>query len=92
MKNSSTVNVLLAVLAASALASLILCGLYISKSRELRSLQSQQAMARYRSALYNQIANDVLEYGKKNPAINPLIDTYLRPKTASVSTNKPGSK
>lgn len=86
------VNVLLAVLAASALASLILCGLYISKSRELRSLQSQQAMTRYRSALYNQLANDVVEYGKKNPSIDPLIDAYLKPKTASVNTNKPTSK
>jgi hypothetical protein len=90
MKNSSTVNVLLAVLAASALASLILCGLYISRSRDLRSLQSQQVMARYRQAFYNQLANEVLEYSKKNPSIDPIVDTYLRPK--AVNTNKPASK
>ena len=81
------VNVLLAVAAASALASLILCGLYVAKAKQLRTLQSQQALVHYRSAVYNQLANDVLEYGKTHSAISPLIDKYLKPKTEAPAAN-----
>jgi hypothetical protein len=98
MKNSSLVNVLLAVAAASALASLILCGLYIAKDREDRALRSQDAAIRNNEAFFNQIANDVLEYSKTHPAIEPIIDTYLRPKAPAASAptkpsaTKPASK
>lgn len=91
MKNSSTVNVLLAVLAASAFASLILCWMFTSKSQQLRlAVQSQQVMSRYAN-VYNALVNDVMEYGKTHPAINPIIETYIKPKTAPTGapTNKP---
>jgi hypothetical protein len=77
----------------------VLCGLYISKARELRALSTQQSMARYNTALFNQLANDVLEYSKTHPAIEPIIDTYLKPKTAGTQAapapakpSKPASK
>jgi hypothetical protein len=99
MKNSSFVNVLLAVLTASALASLVLCGLYISKARQLRSLSTLQGRERYEMAIFNQLANDVLEYSKTHPAINPIVDTYLKPKAqaapaapAAPASPRPASK
>ena len=80
MKNSSLVNVLLAVLAASALASLALCWFYTRTARQLRLIHGQQAKARYEMAAFNQLANDVLEYSKTHPAIEPIVETYLKPK------------
>jgi hypothetical protein len=98
MKNSSLVNVLLAVLAASALASLWLCWVYTSASRQLRLIQTQQARERYDVAIFNQLASDVVEYSKTHPAIEPIIDTYLKPKTSAApapakpAQSKPATK
>ena len=44
MKNNPLTTILLGVLTLSALASVVLCWLYISNTRELRSLQTQASL------------------------------------------------
>jgi hypothetical protein len=94
MKKNPLTAILVAVLVVSALASVVLCWAYISNTRQLRQLTTQvnavQANERFVSAL----AGDALEYSKKNPAIEPILEAAgVRPlKTASASASKPATK
>ena len=89
MKNNPLVTVLLGVLTLSVLGSVILCWLYISNMRELRSLQTQASMINNNRAVINALATDTVEYSKKNKAIDPILqsvglkpgDTNLTPAT-----------
>ena len=94
MKNSPLTMFLLGVLAISAVLSVIFCSLYIGSIRELRALQSQVSRINGRSAAIMSLANEALEYSKRDPAIDPILEwALLKPsKSAPVSTNKPAIK
>jgi hypothetical protein len=87
MKNSPLTTILLALLAISAVLSLVFCWNYIRKSRELRGLQFQVTQINQRSAAINQLMNDVLEYSKRSP--NHDIDRVLE---SFGLTNRPPAK
>ena len=74
MKQSPFAKVLLVVLAASAVASVVLCWTYVSNTREVRSLQGQAANVNNSRAVISQLANDAMEYSKRNPAIDPILE------------------
>lgn len=97
MKKSPLPTVLLVVLLASALTSLFLCWSYISKTRELRRLQGQAAQANNNLGIINALATDALEYSKKNPAIDPILESagVKPPRTGTApaaSPAKPATK
>ena len=93
MKNSPLTTILLAGLAISALASVILCWGYISNARELRALQTQTSLINSRQAAMNALASDVVEYSKKNPAVDPILEfVNLKQKSTPAATNKPPTK
>ena len=69
MKNTPLTTILLGVLTLSALASVVLCWLYISNTRELRSLQAQAAQINSNRALINALATDAIEYSKTHQDI-----------------------
>jgi hypothetical protein len=94
MKNNPMTTVLLGVLTVSALLSVGLCWRYISNTRELRALQAQATMINNNRTLINALANDVAEYSKKNPAIDPILESVgLKPgKFAPATTSKPTAK
>lgn len=70
--------ILTAILAVSVLASIGLTVSWFSSTREVRRLQqmyaSVQAINNSRAVL-NALANDALEYSKRNPAINPILES-----------------
>jgi hypothetical protein len=72
----------------------VLCWLYISNTRELRTLQAQAAQINNNRALINALANDAVEYSKTHPAIEPLLESVglKTSKSAPASTNKPVTK
>jgi len=78
----------------SALASVGFCCAYIFKARELRSLQGQIAGIQNNRALIAGVANDALEYSKRNSAIDPILEAAgIKPKTTTTgSTNKAAAK
>lgn len=78
----------------SALASVGFCCAYIFKARELRSLQGQIAGIQNNRALIAAVANEALEYSKKNAAIDPILEgAGIKPKATAVgSTNKAAAK
>jgi hypothetical protein len=93
MKNSPMTTILLTVLAFSAIFSLITCYLFVSRSRELRELQvtTQNIEVKKRTAMA--LANDAVEYSKKNPAIDPILEQVgLKPKPGAASAPKPATK
>lgn len=94
MKNSPLTTIVLVLLVISALGSLVLCWSYVSKARELRTLQSQWAQVNTSQALLNAMVSDVIEYSRTNPAINPILESInAKPKTAAAAaTNKPAAK
>ena len=76
MKNSPLTTILLAVLTVSVLAALVMCWLYISATREMRSLQTQVSDANLRRGVAAQLANDAIEYNKVNPT--PEMEKILQ--------------
>jgi hypothetical protein len=76
MKNTPLTTILLGVLTISALASVVLCWLYISNTRELRTIQTQTGLINNNRAIINALANDTLEYGKTHPAIQPVLESF----------------
>ncbi len=95
MKNEPLIGTLVGVLALCALASVVLCYLYVAKSRELRALQGQVMLVTNRRAAFNALIVDSIEYSKKNSAINPILEaigaTPAKPAPAT-TTNKPATK
>lgn len=94
MNKTPLVTVLLGLLTLSVLASVVLCWLYISNTRELRSLQSQAGIIGNNRAVVNAMANDVMEYAKKHPDIDPiLVSVGLKPGSSNATTApKPAAK
>ena len=94
MKKSPLTTILLGVLTLSALASVVLCWLYISNTRELRTIQAQAAQINSNRALINSLVNDTMEYSKTHQAIEPLLESFrLKPgKSATAATNKAATK
>ena len=94
MKNSPLITILLGVLTVSALASVVLCWLYISNTRQLRSLQSQANMINNNRTVMTALANDTMEYSKKNPAIDPILESVgLKPsKSNAPAAARPATK
>jgi hypothetical protein len=72
----------MALTAVSAVASMILCGLMISHTREIRSLQMQIANINNNRAVATSLVNELAEYGKKTPAIQPILQSIM-PKPAA---------
>ena len=92
-------TVLLGVLTVSALLSVGVCWLYISNTRELRSLQGQANLINNNRTVINALATDTVEYSKKNPAIDPVLESAgLKPGKAAPaaalapSATKPATK
>jgi hypothetical protein len=95
MSKSPGMTILLVILVASALSSLVFCGLYIHSARQLRDVQRKTAAAQNDRILILSLGKDVLEYRKKNPAIDPLLQsTGFIPgaSPAAAATNHPSGK
>jgi len=84
---------LLGALAISALLSVVFCALYIGNIREFRALQSQVTRINNRGAAIMSLANESLEYSKRDSSIDPILEwALLKSKSAPNATNKPATK
>jgi hypothetical protein len=94
MKNNPLTTVLLGVLTVSALLSVGFCWRYVSTTRELRALQTQASLINNNRTMINALAADAVEYSKKNPAIDPILESVgLKPsKSAAPASGKPATK
>jgi hypothetical protein len=64
--------------------------MYIRYAMRLRDLQRSYSNAQAYRSLFVQLINDTMEYSKKNPAIDPILEGagFKPPGT----TNKPAGK
>ena len=63
------------------------------RSRELRSLQSQMNRYQATHAAVNLLVNETIEYSKRNPDINPILEAIgVKNKTAPAAAIKPATK
>ncbi|HWX18434.1 MAG TPA: hypothetical protein VN578_00880 [Candidatus Binatia bacterium] len=94
MKKSPLATILLTVLAIISLWSVLQCWSFISKSRELRLLQTKLNFINYRQAGINALAGDAVAYSREHHEIDPILESMglKQNKSASVPTNKPASK
>jgi hypothetical protein len=94
MKDTPLTAILLGVLTLSALASIVLCWLYISNTRELRTLQARVAAINSNRALITALASDTVEYSKTHQAIEPILESFrlIPSKSAPAGTNKAPTK
>jgi len=75
MNKSPLTSILTAALGLSALVSLILCIYFIKYTRETRTIQGQLIAANIKRNAVNGVANEALEYSKRNPGITPLLQS-----------------
>ncbi len=75
MKNSPLTKALLVVVVAISLWSVYLCWSFITKSRDLRQLQAQVNFFSSRQQVLQNLLAECVEYSKKNPAINPILES-----------------
>jgi hypothetical protein len=81
---------LTAVLVLSSVGSLVMALRFVGSVRDLQGLQLQAAQAQRDRALVTALVNDAVEYGKRNPAINPLLETVgLKLKAAGAQPGTP---
>lgn len=94
MKNSPLTKALLVLVVVISLWSVYYCMSYVSKSRELRTMQSQVAFLNFRQQLVNTLVTEAVEYSKKNPAIDPILEGIgVKPaKTNPPAAAKPAGK
>jgi len=92
MNKSPLTYILTGALVLSALVSLVTCYLSIQYSRELRSLQYQVMTINFKRGVINALASDVMEYSKTHPAIDPILESVGKPKSAASAPGKPATK
>jgi hypothetical protein len=92
MRHNALTNLLVGLAALSMVATAGLAGLYVRSVQKLNRLQFQTAVINRNRALANSLANEAVEYSKRNPAIDPVLQSVgLKPK-AGASPAQPGSQ
>lgn len=69
-------SILVGLLFLSAIFSAISAMMYWKDSGELRNLQAQAVAIENNRAILRALANDTMEYSKRNPSINPVLQTF----------------
>jgi hypothetical protein len=88
MKDTPLTKVLLGVLTLSAFASIVLCWLYITNTRELRTIQAQVAQINTSRAVINALLNDAVEHSKTHRDIEPILGIKSNPATTNKAPTK----
>jgi hypothetical protein len=76
MKSNPLTVALVAVLAVCSIATVVLSGAFTLKLRRLGTVQARLIQINNVNGFLRSLSADSLEYGKKNPAINPLLQTF----------------
>jgi hypothetical protein len=88
MKNSSLPAILLGVFGITTIAAAVLCVMYVKNIKQIRSIQSQVAIIQYNSARIQAIVGEAVEYSKKDPSIEPILESVgFKPKAQTPAAN-----
>ncbi|MBC8002302.1 MAG: hypothetical protein H7X97_06910 [Opitutaceae bacterium] len=79
--------VLISLLLVSAVTAAVFTVVFIQSNRDLRRLQAQAASIQNNRLVAQAMANDCLEYSKRNPAIDPILQSIgLKPKPQAATS------
>lgn len=96
MKNNPLTAVLLAVLALSAVSSVVLCWFYSQNTREIRILHAQAVAINNREQTLNLLVNETIEYAKTHHDIDSLLESEgikrSAPAAPATTAAKPANK
>jgi hypothetical protein len=95
MKNNLFTTVLSWLLAVSVILSVVFCLQFVFHTRELRLLQGEMSRYQNNHAVLNVLVNDVVEYSRRDAAINPILESLGIPvgRTNAVApASKPSGK
>jgi hypothetical protein len=76
MKQSPLPKILLGVLAVIAAFTAYFTYLALRNGTELREFQTKLTLINQRLPVINALAMDLIEYSKKNPGLDPLLESY----------------
>jgi hypothetical protein len=92
MKNNALTNLLVGLVVLSVLATAGLAYIYVRSVQRLNQLQLQTAVINRNRTLVNSLASEALEYSKRNPAIDPVLQSVgLKPRPG-VGAPQPAAK
>lgn len=92
MKSNPVTSLLMAVLFVNAVFTALMTFNYVRSMRTLQTLQGQRAVMTRELNIFNALVNDTLEYSKRNPAVEPILQNLglkpNRPATPAQPTGK----
>jgi hypothetical protein len=92
MKSENISSVLVLLLFIGALGAVWLSVRWYFSVREMQHLQAQQMHVNNTRAAAQALANDVLQFANRNPAVEPLLAEFnIRPATNQPSIKPPGN-
>jgi hypothetical protein len=90
MRNNAFTQLLVGVTALSILATAGLAFYYVQTVRKLNYLQSQAAIINRNRTLVNALVMETVEYSKRNPAIDPILQSVnIKARPGAPSSPKP---
>jgi hypothetical protein len=94
MKSNPTATILNWALAIALIVLFVGGVQYFFRTREVRSLQIQMSNFQNKQVLANTFVNEVMEYSKRNPAIDSVLESagLKLAKAVSTGTNKSATK
>jgi hypothetical protein len=92
MKQSLLPKILLGVLALTAALSVFYSYSALRNGQELRQFQTKITLINQRLPFINALAVDLVEYSKKNPGLDPILESYgIKPGKTSAPTAAPST-
>lgn len=87
MKDNPLGSLLVGLVCISVVATAFMAFTYVRTMRKVQQLQVHSAVINRNRALIQSMANDAVEYSRRNPAIDPILQAVgLKPRT---NTNPP---
>ncbi|MHB8521505.1 MAG: hypothetical protein ACYDH9_12210 [Limisphaerales bacterium] len=94
MAKSPVMTVLIVLLMLNAAATAAFSCAYVLSMRELQRVRGEMEFVNRNRTLFQALANEAIEYSKRNPAIDPILQSVgINPKAAASPTAaRPGGR
>jgi len=79
MKSAQFTNILMGLTACSAVASIVLYSVLVSRAREIGQLQPQAAAIQQSRIAATGLVRELVEYSTHNPQIQPILQSMATP-------------
>lgn len=93
MKSNPVTSLLMAVLFVNAVFTALMTFNYVRSMRAMQTLQVQRGVMTRELNIFNALVNDTLEYSKRNPAVEPVLQSLgLKPNQKTAPAQPTGKR